>query len=279
VSFALIALVLFAAILHAAWNALLKSGADRFRAMVIMSVASGLVPLPMLLVLPAPDAASWPAILISAVIHIAYNLFLVAAYRHGDLGQVYPVARGASPLLVTLGALVLAGEHPDFLRLLGIALVSFGIISLAHGWNAGGPRKGLPVALATGVLIAGYTVTDGLGGRLSGAPISYAAWLFVIDAIPMPLIYWATRRDGPALFDLTPATIKAALGGVVSLAAYAIVIYAASVAPMGGVSALRETSVVFAALIGKLFLDEVLTRRRLLACATVGAGAILLGYH
>ncbi|WP_158811359.1 EamA family transporter [Beijerinckia sp. L45] len=278
-SFALIALVLLAALLHAGWNGLLKSGGDRFRAIVIMSTASGAACVPALALLPMPAAASWPAILVSAALHIAYNLFLVAAYQYGDLGQVYPVARGASPLLVTLGALLLAGEHPDTLMLLGIALVSFGIVSLAHGWNAGGPRKGLVVALTTGVLIACYTVTDGLGGRLSGAPVSYAAWLFVIDALPMPLIYWATRRDGPALFDLSPATTRAAAGGLVSLAAYAIVIYAASIAPMGGVSALRETSVVFAALIGKLFLDEVLTWRRLLACATVGAGAILLGYH
>ncbi len=274
---ALTTLVVFAALLHACWNALLKSGTDRFRAMVVMTTASGLVSVPALAVLPAPAVASWPAILISAAIHIAYNLFLVAAYRYGDLGQVYPIARGTSPLLVTLGALVVAGETPGLSAILGIGLVSCGIIGLARGWSPDTPRKGLPIALITGGLIAAYTVTDGIGGRASGAPTSYAAWLFATDALPMPLLYWFARGWRTPLFDMSRASLKAAMGGLVSLLAYAIVIYAASKAPMGGVSALRETSVVFAALIGRLFLGETLDRRRVFGCLTVAAGAILLG--
>ena len=277
-SSALTSLVLLAALLHAAWNARLKSGADRFKAMVIMSMASGVIVSPVLWLLPAPASASWSAIAISAVIHVAYNLFLVAAYAYGDLGQVYPIARGVSPLLVTSGALVLAGERPDGIMITGIGLVSLGIISLARGWATEGAWRGLAVALMTGVLIAAYTITDGVGSRLSGAPLSYAGWLFVVDTLPMPLIYWAMRRSGAPLLDMSPAAGKAAIGGVVSVVAYAIVIYAASRAPMGGVSALRETSVVFAVLIGRFFLRERLSLARLVACGTVGVGATFLGH-
>ena len=278
-SLGLTALVLFAAILHAAWNALLKGGADRFRAMVVMSVASGAVSIPFLFVLPFPDKASWPAIAISATIHVAYNLFLVAAYRHGELGEVYPVARGASPLLVAVGALWLADERPHPLTLAGILFVSLGIMSLVRGWTGAHSRAGLLAALVTGCLIAAYTVTDGVGGRAAGAPDAYAAWLFAIDCLPMPLIYWAARRQGPPLLDRSFATLTAVAGGLVSLLAYAIVIHAASIAPMGVISALRETSVVFAALIGWAFLGEKLGARRVLACVMVTIGAVLIGYR
>ena len=167
-----------------------------------MSGASGLASLPALAVLPMPHAASWPAILLSAAIHIAYNLTLVAAYRHGDL-RVRSIRsqRGASPLLVTLGALLLAGERPNASVALGIALVSCGIIGLARGWTRGGSRDGLAIALATGGLIAAYTLTDGIGGRASGSPSAYAAWLFALDAIPMPLVYWCVRGWTAPLVD------------------------------------------------------------------------------
>ena len=275
---AVTALVLCAAVLHASWNALLKSDEDRLRSITLMSLTSGLLSLPVLLVLPMPAAAAWPALILSAALHLAYNLFLVAAYRYGDLGQVYPIARGASPLLITLAAWGLADEKPDTPMLIGILLVSAGIASLARGWSSSDARKGLPVAVATGVLIAGYSVTDGIGGRLSGDPVSYAAWLFVIDGVPLPVIYRTLRGRSARLIDASRATMRAAVGGAVSLLAYAIVIFAASIAPMGGVSALRETSVVFAALIGRVFLAEPLGAARLASCLAVALGAILLGH-
>ena len=274
---AIVALVLCAAVMHATWNAMLKSGGDRLRAVTLMSLASGAAALPFLPVLPLPAAAAWPALLLSAAIHVAYNLFLVLAYRHGDLGQVYPIARGSSPLLITLAAALIAGETPGPSAFLGILLVSAGIASLSRGWAAGASRRGMLAALATGVLIAAYSVADGIGGRLSGAPHAYAAWLFVIDTVPMPLIYWAVRGRRVPLVDGSAATWRAAGGGCVSLVAYALVIYAASVAPMGAVSALRETSVVFAALIGRMFLAERLSPGRLASCAAVALGAALLG--
>ena len=274
-----VAIVLCAAILHAAWNALLKSGGDRFRSIVVMSVASSVACVPAAAYLPLPSSASWPAILISAAIHVAYNLFLVHAYAHGDLGQVYPIARGSSPLLVTLGAALLAGETPSAPALAGIALVSLGIFSLARGWTQGVSRSGMRAALATGVSIAAYTVTDGLGARLSQNPASYAAWLFILEGVPMPIVYWAVKGWRAPLLDMRPETGKAAIGGLVSLLAYGMVIWAASIGPMGSVSALRETSVVFAALLGRFFLAEELTAGRLASCAAVALGAVLLGRH
>jgi drug/metabolite transporter (DMT)-like permease len=274
---AVIAIVLSAALLHAAWNALLKSGGDRFHAMVIMSVAASMACLPAAAILPLPDPRSWPAILVSAMIHVAYNLFLVRAYAHGDLGQVYPIARGSSPLLVTVGAAALAGEKPSGVALAGIILVSLGIFSLAQRWTKGTSASGMRVALATGVLIAAYTVTDGLGGRLSQNPPSYAVWLFIVEGVPMAVIYWVMRGwRAPLLAGAE--TAKAAAGGLVSLLAYGMVIWAASIGPMGSVSALRETSVVFAALMGRFFLAEDLSPRRLASCMAVAAGAVLLGH-
>ena len=274
----IVALVLCAAVLHATWNALLKSGGDRFRSIVVMTVAAALATLPALAILPLPRAAAWPAILLSCALHAGYNLCLVRAYAYGDLGQIYPVARGSSPLLVMVGAAIAAGEHPTGLTVLGIALISFGIVSLARGRGAGAPA-GIGMALATGAFIAAYTVTDGLGGRLSGNPLSYAAWLFALDGIPLMVLYLLRRRGAPAGIAFDRETAKSAVGGVVSLLAYTAVIWAASIGPMGPVSALRETSVVFAALIGWAFLGETLTLRRLLSCCLVALGAIVLGRH
>jgi drug/metabolite transporter (DMT)-like permease len=269
-----LALVLGAAILHASWNALLKGGGDRLRFIALMTACSSLIALPFLPFLPIPARASWGCILLSAALHVGYNLFLIRAYRHGDLGEVYPIARGSSPLLVTLGAALVAGEIPSLPMLAGIVLVSAGIVSLARGWR-GGSRSGLVMAAVTGMFIAAYTVTDGMGGRASGDPRAYAAWLFALDGLPMVAIFVARRGWAPLLWADALAG-RATIGGAVSLVAYAAVIWAASVAPMGAVSALRETSVVFAALLGRVFLAERLTLRKLASCAAVAVGAVAL---
>jgi drug/metabolite transporter (DMT)-like permease len=270
-------LVLGAAFLHASWNALLKGGADRFRAMVIMSMASAAASVPGLMLLPLPATASWPFILISAALHVGYNCALVRAYAHGDLGQVYPVARGSSPLLVALSAAVIAGEWPTSMALAGIVLVSSGIVSLAKSWTQMASKAGIAAALLTGVLIASYTVVDGLGARASANAGSYASWLFFLDGLPMALIYWYVRPQGVPLLAFDSAVLRAAAGGIASLAAYAAVIFAATLAPLGEVSALRETSVVIAALFGRLFLNESMSLARFGCCAVVAAGAVCLG--
>ena len=274
-SLPVVALVLGAALLHATWNALLKSGDDRFRSIVLMTGAASLTSLPALLFLPVPRAAAWPAIALSAALHVGYNLFLVRSYRHGDLGQIYPLARGSSPLLVLAGAMAVAGERPDAGALAGIVTISAGIVSLARGRDATSPT-GLFASLVTGAFIAAYTVTDGLGGRLSGNPVAYALWLFVLDGIPMTAIYLIARRGPARRLSWDREAAKAAAGGIVSLLAYTAVIWAASVSPMGPVSAMRETSVVFAALMGWAFLGEPLTKRRLMSAVLVALGAVVL---
>lgn len=266
-------LALTAALLHAGWNAMLRSGGDRFSAIVVMSAASSLVALPWAIMSGVPLAGAWPMLIISAILHVGYNLALVWAYRHGELGQVYPLARGAAPLLVTLSAALFVGEHLPVAALMGICLVSIGILGLAAAKTG---RAALLPAFVTSLFIAGYTVTDGLGARISIDASGYAAWLFVIDGPPMLVIHWYQRgRFLPPVW--TYDTAKAAGGGVISLLAYGLVIVAVSFAPMGAVSALRETSVLAAALLGRFFLGERLTGRRLAGCSLVAIGAICLG--
>jgi drug/metabolite transporter (DMT)-like permease len=273
--FHIIALILFAALLHASWNALLRGGADRLWSMTIMCLAVALASVVMAVFLAPPAQASWRYALLSAVLHVGYNLFLVRSYRAGDLGQTYPISRGSSPLLITIAASAFAGERVEMSALLGIALVAGGIISLAfNGRKLAVPS--LPYALGTGCFIAAYSVVDGIGVRLSGAPMAYTVWMCALWGVLMPAVYIGLRGAGN-LFTMRPGFATAFVGGLVSLLAYGIVIYAMSCAPMGAVSALRETSVLFAALIGYFFLGETLTFRKMLACAVIAAGTIIIG--
>ncbi len=274
----IVALVIGAAVLHASWNALLKSGGDRMRSMVVMTGTASVAAIPAVILLPPPPLSLWPLVVLACALHNGYNVLLVRAYAHGDLGQVYPIARGASPLLVTLIAALVVGERPDIVALLGVVLVSAGVVSLARGW-AGATRAGILTAVATGGFIAAYTVVDGMAGRLSGRPIAFAAWLFLIDGIVLAAIYALSRGWGTPSHDTTRETLKSAAGGLISVLAYGVVIWAASISPMGPVSALRETSVVFAALLGWLFLGERLSVRRLGSCLLVAMGAVILGQH
>ncbi|POA37131.1 DMT family transporter [Pseudomonas sp. GW456-12-1-14-TSB6] len=271
----LVLLVLFAALLHASWNALLRGGADRLWSMTVMCVAIALVCAVAAMFMVAPAPRSWGYALLSALLHVGYNLFLVRSYRVGDLGQIYPISRGSSPALITLGAALFAGETITPGEMLGIALVSGGIISLAfRGRSLSVPS--LPYALGTGCFIAVYSVVDGIGARLSGAPLAYTVWMSALWGVLMPVVY-IVLRDARSLFSIRPGMFAAAMGGLVSLLAYAIVIYAMNEAPLGAVSALRETSVLFAALLGYLFLGETLTVRRVLACVVIASGAIIIG--
>ncbi|MDB5996642.1 MAG: Permease of the drug/metabolite transporter superfamily [Pseudomonas sp.] len=271
----IILLVLFAALLHAGWNALLRGGADRLWSMTVMCVAVAIVSTTAVVFLEPPAPASWFYAGLSAVLHVGYNLFLVRSYKVGDLGQTYPISRGSSPVLITLCASFFAGETVGAASMLGIALVSGGIISLAFkGRKLAVPS--LPYALGTGCFIAAYSVVDGIGARLSGAPMAYTAWMCAMWGLLMPPVYIALR-DARSLFTPRPGFMTAFMGGLVSLLAYGIVIYAMTGAPMGAVSALRETSVLFAALIGYFFLGETLTVRKVLACVVIALGTIIIG--
>jgi drug/metabolite transporter (DMT)-like permease len=274
-SFHLVLLILFAALLHAGWNALLRGGADRLWSMTIMCVAVALASAVGARFLAAPARASWGYAALSAGLHVGYNLFLVKSYEAGEFGQTYPISRGSSPLLITLAAFAFAGERIGTRTLPGIALVSGGIISLAFQ-GRGVHARNLPYALGTGCCIAAYSVTDGIGARLSGAPMAYTAWMCALWGLLMPSVYLGLR-GARSLFAPRPGLLAALAGGLGSLLAYGIIIDAMSSAPMGAVSALRETSVLFASLIGYFFLGETLTVRKLLACVMIAAGAVALG--
>jgi drug/metabolite transporter (DMT)-like permease len=267
-------LVLCAALLHATWNALLRSGTDRLWSITLMSVVTAVIASPAVLMLPLPAPASWPYLGVSAVLQIVYSFVLVLAYRHADLGQIYPVVRGSAPLLVTIGAALVVGERPGAIAIAGIVLVSGGIMSLALGKSAAKPAS-IAAAIATGIIIASYSVTDGVGVRLSGNSYAYAVWIFLLYGMLMPLSFFAVRRRLPQGIRL-PETVKAIAAGLVQLLTYGVVIWAYTESTIGPVAALRETSVVFAALIGRAFLGEVLTPRRLIGCAVIALGAFCL---
>ena len=271
--------VLFAAVLHASWNAMLHGNDDRFLSMTWMSIAIAAVSTVVILFTPWPAEAAWPYIITSGLVHIVYNVTLVRSYRRNDLAQAYPIARGSSPLLVTLGAALFAHEAIGPLHLLGIVMISGGIIAIAlQGSHVS--RAGVLAALTTGVTIAVYTVIDGIGVRLSGGQaIAYTAWMFLFYWL-MPALFvamrglaalWSPVRSAPT------AVGSSLVGGLVSILAYGIVIWALQSGAMGAVSALRETSVVFAVLIGRVFLRETVSAKRWLACLVVAAGAVCLG--
>jgi len=271
-----IGLALFAAILHATWNAFLRSGGDQLRTVTIMSFASTTVALPFLFVYPLPTSSAWPYILLSAALQVGYSVFLVAAYRYGELGQVYPIIRGTVPILVTVGGFIIAGDRLDLSQIAGVVLVALGIMSLSLGKGRASTASNL-LALATGTIIAAYAVVDSIGVRQTNASGAYTAWVLVLYGTFLPAMFVAMRRRLVVDFR-APDTWKALGGGLVAMIAYGVVIAAFSLGPAGPITALRETSVVFAVLIGWLFLEETLTFRRIFACVVVAAGAILLGH-
>jgi drug/metabolite transporter (DMT)-like permease len=269
-------LVLAAALLHASWNALVKAGGDPFVRLAVVNAVGGLCAVPLLFLVGPPAPASWPYLFGSVVVHHAYYLALGYGYRFGDLSHVYPIARGIAPPLVALAAWAFAGESVGLLGLLAILVISGGIVSLAFTDDGRLVAiRPLALGLTTGITIAAYTLFDGLGGRAAGDVFSYIAWLFVIDAVPFSLIVaWRYRRRlGPAL---AACWRPAACGGVLSVIAYGLVIWAMSLTPMAAVSALRETSVIVAALIGTRLLREPFGTRRVLAASLVAAGVVLL---
>jgi len=272
------AVVLVAAFAHAAWNALVKGDDDRLVTLGAVNAARFLLCVPVVLALPLPDRASWPYLATSAVLHVGYYTFLLSAYRFGDLSKVYPLARGLSPLIVAAGAFAFAGERLGPMALAGVAIAGAGIASLSFGdaaSRADEHRRGVFFAVGTALFIAGYTVTDGLGVRLSGHAVSYVAWLAILDGLPMLLAAAMLRRAAFAR-HLAARAWKSAAGGALQLTAYGLVVWVLSVAPMAAVSALRETSVLFAAIIGVKLLGEPLGVRRIAAAALVAMGVAMI---
>ena len=272
-----IGLALFAAILHASWNAFLRTGSDRLWTVTVMSFSATIAAVPLALFHPLPAAAAWPYIVLSACLQVGYSLFLVAAYRYGELGQVYPIVRGSVPLLVAIGGFVLAGERLSTLQTLGVVLAALGIMSLSLGKGRAATTSIL-YALATGAIIAAYATVDAVGVRSAGSSGAYTAWVLLVYGMLLPVTFIICR--GKLTVDLrSPDALKALGGGIFALIAYGAVVAAFALGPAGPITAIRETSVVFAVLIGRLFLGETLTPKRIAACGVVALGAICLGYH
>ena len=270
-------LVLLAAVMHAAWNVLVKFGDDALVNMTLIVGMAGLIALAFTPFVSFPDPQSWIFLLGSVLTHIGYYVFLLFGYRYGDLSLVYPIARGSAPLLVGVTSWMFVGEVLSTIEMLGVAAISAGIFSLAIDRAAGREHTWRPVifGLLTGLTIMGYTLCDGQGVRVAGDKYGYIVWLFVLDS--PALIVMAYLRRGPAMFALAARHWKVgAIGGALSMAAYGIAIYAMSQAFMAQVAALRETSVIFAAIFSAVILKERFHPRRYLAIAMVALGAVLL---
>lgn len=261
--------------LHAVWNALVKASSDRLA--ILGLIAAGHVVLGVVLAIgaPLPSLESWGYIAASTIIHFGYYFLLYHSYRLGDLSQVYPIARGMAPMLVAIGAQVFAGENLSPLAWLGVLVTSGGIFLLSGSLFS---RKTPPLlvltAMATGLIIASYSLVDGLGVRAAGTERGYIGWLFIAEIFVAGAVLSSLGRR---VKQISRKTILAGLlGGLVSAMAYALVIYAKSFSPLAAVSTLRETSVVFAALIGLIWLRERPWKLRLFASGIVASGVIIM---
>ena len=270
--------VLAAAALHAGWNALVKIRLDPFLAMTLICLACGVIALPALAITGLPRLAAWPWILLSVAIHLGYYLFLAEAYRRADMSQIYPIARGSAPLLTAVVSLVLVHDTVSLAEMIGIVTLACGVILVAlRGHRRLQPPSRIAVgcALLTAMTISGYTLVDGVGARVAGDANAYAAALFAVDAYPMLAVcLWRKGLAGmkPAAGFLLPGFA----GGAMSLAAYWIVIWAMTVAPIALVAATREASVLFAGLIAVTIFKEPMTPIRGLSAMLILAGLVIM---
>ena len=267
--------VLAAAFLHALWNALIKTGTSKIGAMVILSVSEVPIGLAVAMTRPWPESQVWLWIAASASTHFFYKTFLTLAYDRGDLSRVYPIARGAAPMVVTLVGLFTLPDRVSVPQYAGIVMLGAGILLMARGVFARGEdRRLLPFALGSAAATAGYTLIDGMGARVSGDAIAYVAWVFVADGMAFTLGSILIRG-----IDVLPRDRRSwmlgFIAGAASYGAYAVSVWAMTIAPIALVAALRETSILFAVLIGWLAFGEKMTRDKAMAALTIVAGVML----
>ncbi|GGA92523.1 membrane protein [Brucella endophytica] len=271
-------LVLFGAFLNASWNAVVKSSGDKFLNAVIVVGAAGLIAALALPFLAAPDRASWPFLAMSMVLQVIYLCLVAAAYESGDMSQAYPIMRGTPPLLVALVSGPLIGEVLPAARWVGIAFISGGVLALAFEARrraAHGNGRTTAIALVNAMFIAGYTLVDGIGVRKSGAPVAYTMWVFVLNAAP--LVLWTLLRHRERIWPhLQGRWSLAFIGGVGTLGSYGLALWAMTLAPIAVVSALRETSILFAILLSALFLKERIGWQRILAALLIVIGVVII---
>lgn len=271
----IVAIVLFGALLHASWNVVVKSSTDKALDTALIHLLGSLIALPLVFIVGWPPMVAWPFILASVVIHIAYYVALTGAYKHGDMGLTYPLMRGVAPILVAVSAFTTLGEHLSPLAWAGVIGVCCGVLVLGLSRHALDNRRATYFALANAVVIAIYTVIDALGARASGNAVQYVVALFVLDGWPFALMVLARR--GRAAWPYVLARWPVAAGGALaSLGSYGIALWAMTRAPVASVAALRETSVLFAALLGSWFLKEKFTPRRALGTCVIVGGVMAL---
>lgn len=269
--------VLAAAVMHAGWNVLIKLKLDRFLSLCLIQTLMGFMGLAMLAVLPWPSAASVPYAMTSGLLHLGYFLFLARSYRTGDLSQVYPIARGAAPLLTLAATWALMHEDVSLLGGAGVAVLVLGIWMISLIGQRGLRLDGMTLffAIGTSVFVAAYTVVDGLGGRISGEPSGYAGLVFVFDAVFLSGAAFAMRGRG-ILRDVAPYWKTGIVGALLSVGAYWIAIWAMTHAPIASVAALRETSILAVMLLSMRVLKETVTWPRLAGAVLIVAGALLI---
>jgi drug/metabolite transporter (DMT)-like permease len=274
---AALALILGAALLHAFWNALVKGSVDRALTMALISFGHGILGAVLITIYPVPAVESWPYIALSTFIHLFYYGLLVLAYRDGDLSQVYPIARGVAPLLVSAGAFIFAGEMLKPWAWAGMFAISggIGLLFFSNG-KAKANRTAVLAALGTGLTIAAYTIADGKGVRASGNAMGYIAWLFLFECL-LGFAFLFYRRNYLRLATAR-GLITGIAGGIISATAYGMAIYAMKLTQLGAVSAIRESSVIIAALIGAVWFKERPWKMRVAAACVVACGVILIAF-
>jgi drug/metabolite transporter (DMT)-like permease len=269
--------VIAAAFMHASWNLLVKLKLDRFLSLFLLQTLMGFMGIAMLFFFAWPASESLPYALVSGLLHTGYNIFLARSYKQGDLSQVYPIARGTAPLLTLLATWIIAHEHIGLLTTLGIGTLVLGIWLIAVGRSntLQIDRTSLLFALGTSGFIAAYTVVDGLGGRISGAASGYTATVFILDAVFLLMAAFYMRGPG-IIISVAPYWKSGLAGAFLSAAAYWIIIWAMTQAPIAAVAALRETSILFVLAMSAYYLKERMTWSRGLGGALVVLGAITL---
>jgi drug/metabolite transporter (DMT)-like permease len=266
--------VIGAAIAHAAWNAIAHGIKDQTLAFALIGVGGMAVCIPLVIVAAAPRSSSWPYLLGSVAIHIFYVLLLMQCYRLGEFSQVYPLARGVSPLVVTILAAVFVHEHLALPQIGGVAIVSAGLAFLVFA--GGRPDRGaFLAAVGTGLTIAAYTTVDGVGVRLSHSPVGYIGWLILLESLCVPL-FAAIRRRDVLVKQPRRILLSGLAAGALSVLAYGLVLWAQTKGALAPIAALRETSVIFGAIIGALVFREPFGRARITATVLVVAGIVLL---
>lgn len=277
VGVAVVGAVLLAAVLHAAWNALAHAIDDQLVGFALIGAAVSVGAAGIVLVAPAPARACWPYLAASAALHVAYSLLLMRCYRLGEFGQVYPIARGTSPLLVAIGAAVFVGEDLSPVELLGVVTISLGLgaLVLVGGVPTTASRPAITAAVLTGVVIAAYTTLDGVGVRDAGSVAGYAGWLFLLQGPVLPVAAIISRR-GRLWPQVRPHLLAGLGGGVLSIAAYGLVLWAQTRGALAPIAALRETSVIVGAAIGAVLFGERFGRWRVAATVLVATGVVLI---